>query len=93
MPPYIKQRAEGRFFNLFRGMAQRVTQFDQGGDPRWGTGHKFCTLAHLFLLFCTIFASDRFLLSLHGFANKHSTMPQLNLVNRQSLDKILRYKV
>ena len=44
-------------------------------------------------MFRTIFTSDRFLLRLHGFTDKHCTAPQLNLVNRQSLDKILRSKV
>ena len=46
------------FFNLFWGMARQVTLSDQGGDTRWGTGCKFCTLAHFFLLFRTILQTN-----------------------------------
>ena len=58
-----------------------------------GVHVNFCTLAHVSLLFHTIFASDKFLLRFNDFADRHSTVPQLNLINRQSLDKILRSKV
>ena len=54
---------------------------------------KFCTFAHVSLLFHTIFASNKFSFCLNDFVDRHSTIPQLNLVNRQSLDKILRSEV
>ena len=63
------------------------------GTPGGGPVVNFCTLAHVFLLFRIIFASDKFLLRSNDFADRHSTAPQLNLVNRQSLDKILRSEV
>ena len=50
-------------------------------------------MAHVSLLFHTIFAFDKFLLHFNDFADRHSTVPQLNLVNRQSLKKILRSEV
>ena len=94
MPPYIKQRVEGSFFLIISGgwhdgLPCPTTE----GAPSGGTSHKFCTLAHVFLLFSAIFASDKSLLRLNDFADKHSIAPQLNLVNRQSLDKILRSEV
>ena len=63
------------------------------GTPGGGPVINFCTLAYVFLLFRTIFASDRFLLRLNDFTDRHSIAPQLNLVNRQSLKKILRFEV
>ena len=54
---------------------------------------NFCTLACVSLLFHTIFAFDKFSLRFDDFADRHSTIPQLSLVNRKSLDKILRSKV
>ena len=52
------------------------------GTPSGGLVINFYTLAHIFLLFHTIFTSNRFLLRLNDFADRHSTSPQLNLVNR-----------
>ena len=94
MPPYIKQKAEGSFFLIISGgwhdgLPSPTTE----RTPSGGTSHKFCILAHVFLLFSAIFSSDKSLLRLNDFADKHSTTPQLNLVNRQSLDKILRSEV
>ena len=43
---------------------------------------NFCTLAHVSLLFHTIFAFDKFSLRFDDFADRHSTIPQLSLVNR-----------
>ena len=44
-------------------------------------------------MFRAIFAFDKFLFPLNDFVERHSTAPQLNLVNKQSLDKILQSKV
>ena len=63
------------------------------GTPGRGPVVNLCTLAHVSLLFHIIFASDKFLLRFNDFVDRHSTVPQLNLVNRQSLDKILRSEV
>ena len=53
----------------------------------------WATLAHVSLLFHTIFASEKFSFCFNDFADKLSTIPQLNLVNIQSLDKILPSEV
>ena len=71
------------------GLPYPTREWTPGGGPVI----NFCTLAHVFLLFLTIFASDKFLLRLNDFADRHSIAPQLNLVNRQSLEKILRSEV
>ena len=71
------------------GLPYPTKEWTPGGGPVI----NFCTLAHVFLLFLTIFASDKFLLRLNDFADRHSIAPQLNLVNRQSLEKILRSEV
>ena len=60
------------------------------GIPGGGPVMNLCTLAHVSLLFHTIFASDKFSLCLIDFADRRSTVPQHNLVNRQSLEKILQ---
>ena len=52
------------------------------GTPGGGSVVNLCTLAHVSLLFHTIFASDKFSLCFNNFANRRSTVPQLNLVNK-----------
>ena len=54
---------------------------------------NLCTLAYISLLFHTISASDKFSFRFNDFADRCSTIPRLNLVNRQSLEKILRFEV
>ena len=44
-------------------------------------------------MFRAIFAFDKFLFPLNDFVEGHSTAPQLNLVNKQILDKILQFEV
>ena len=50
-------------------------------------------MAYISLLFHTISASDKFSFRFNDFADRCSTIPRLNLVNRQSLEKILRFEV
>ena len=50
-------------------------------------------MACISLLFPTISASDKIFFHFNDFADKRSTKPLLNLVNRESLDRILRSEV
>ena len=54
---------------------------------------NLCTLAYISPLFHTISASNKFSFRFNDFTDRRSTIPRLNLVNRESLDKILRSEV
>ena len=63
------------------------------GTPSGDLIVNLCTLAYISLLFHTISPSNKFSFHFNDFADKHSTIPQLNLVNKESQDKILRSEV
>ena len=52
------------------------------GTPGGGPVVNLCILAHVSLLFHTIFSFNKFSPRLNDFADRRSTVPQLNLVNR-----------
>ena len=81
------------FLIFSRGWHDGLPCSTREGTPGRGPVVNFCTLAHVSLLFHTIFASDKFSLRFNDFANRHSTVSQLSLVNKQGLDKILRSEV
>ena len=54
---------------------------------------NLCILVYVSLLIFTIFVSDKIFLHLNDSADKQATKPHLNLVNRGSLDRILRSEV
>ena len=63
------------------------------GTPGGGLVVNLCTLAYISLLFHIISAFDKFSFCFNDFSDRRSTIPRLNLVNRESLDKILRSEV
>ena len=81
------------FLIFSRGWHDGVPCSTREGTPGGGPVINFCTLVHVSLLFHTIFASDKFSLRFNDFVDRHSTVPQLNLVNKQGVDKILRSEV
>ena len=50
-------------------------------------------LVYISLLFLIISASDKIFFNFNDSAKKRSTKPQLSLVNRENLDRILRFEV
>ena len=50
-------------------------------------------MACITLLFPNIAASDKIFIHFNDFSDKRSTKPQLNIVNKESLDRILRSEV
>ena len=86
-------------------MARWPPLSDKRGETKWGSRPRFIISKlppFLFLLF--VFAHENsfdlsylslmmFFVSLNGFANKNAAIPNFNLVNQQSLDKILKAKV
>ena len=50
-------------------------------------------MVYISLLFLIISASDKIFFNFNDSAEKRSTKPQLSLVNRESLDRILRFEV
>ena len=81
------------FLIFSEGWHDRLPCLTREGAPGEGLVINLCTLAHVSLLFHTIFAYDKFSPRFDDFADRHSTVPQLNLVNNQNLDKILRFEV
>ena len=91
--------------DCIRGVARWSPLSDKRGDTRWGSRSRFIIskLPHfLFLLFVFIheFSFDLryFLLMIffvfsNGFAEKKVVVPNFNLVNQLSLDKILKAEV
>ena len=93
MPPYVKQGLKEDFLIFSRGWHDGLPCPTREGTPGGGSVVNLCTLAHVSLLFHTIFASDKFSFRFNDFPDRRSTLPQFNLVNRQSLEKILRSEV
>ena len=54
---------------------------------------NLCTLAYISPLFHTISASNKFSFRFNNFADRRSTISRLDLINRESLEKILQPKV
>ena len=63
------------------------------GAPGGGIVINLCTLAYIFPLFHIIFASNKISFHFNDFADRRFTKPRLSLVNRESLDRILRSEV
>ena len=57
------------------------------GTPGGGLVVNLCTLAYISLLFHIISTSDKFSFCFNDFTDRRSTIPQLDLVNKESLDK------
>ena len=93
MPPYIKQRAKWGFLIFAGEWHDGLSCPTKEGTPGGGTVVNLCTLAYISLLFHTISASDKIFFHFNDFADRGSTKPQLDLVNRESLDRILRSEV
>ena len=93
MPPHIKQRLKGRLFNLFWEWHDGLPCLTKEGEPGRGIAVDLCVLACISLLFPNILASDKIFFHFNDFANKRFTKPQLSLVNKASLERILRAKV
>ena len=63
------------------------------GTPSGGLVVNLHNLACIFLLFLIIPVSDKISFYFNDFADRRSTKPLLKLVNRESLDRILRSEV
>ena len=63
------------------------------GEPGGGIAVDLCVLACISLLFPNIPASNKIFFHFNDFTDKRSTKPQLSLVNKESLDRILRSEV
>ena len=63
------------------------------GAPGGGIVINLCMLDYIFPLFHIISASNKISFHFNDFADRHSTKSWLNLVNRESLDRILRSEV
>ena len=63
------------------------------GEPGGGLAVDLCVLACISLLFPNIPTSNKIFFHFNDIANKRSTKPQLSLVNKESLDRILWAKV
>ena len=107
MPPRFQQRPEKRLFDRIRGVARWPPLSDERGDTRWGSRSRFIisNLPHFpFILFVYVHENSFnlrysllmiffFLVSLNGFANKNTAIPNFNLMSQPSLDKILKAEV
>ena len=60
------------------------------GKPGGGIAVDLCVLVCISLLLPNIPASDKIFFHFNDFTDKSSTKPQLSLVNKESLDRILR---
>ena len=63
------------------------------GKPSGGLAVNLCALACVFLLFLLPLLLTKFFFHFNDFTDKRSTKPHLSLVNRESLDRILRSEV
>ena len=61
--------------------------------PGGGIVINLCIMAYIFPLFRIISASNKISFHFNDFTDRHSTKPRLSLVNRESLDRILRSEV
>ena len=93
MPSYIKQRVK-RGFLIFSGKwHDDLPCPTEEGTPGGGLVVNLHNLACIFLLFLIIPLSYKISFYFNDFADRRSTKPLLKLVNRESLDRILRSKV
>ena len=105
MPPQFQQKPKKGLLDCIRRVAKWPPLSDKRGETRWGSRSRFIIskLPHfLFLLF--VFAHENsfnlsylllmmFFVFLNDFADKNTAIPNFNLVNQQSLDKILKAEV
>ena len=63
------------------------------GEPGGGIAVDLCVLDCISLLFPNIPTSNKIFFHFNDFADKCSTKPQLSLVNKESLNRILRAEV
>ena len=73
--PTSNKRLKEDFLIFSKGWHNGLPYPTREGTPGGGPVVNFCTLAHVFFLFCTIFASVKFLLHSNDFADKNSTTP------------------
>ena len=77
--------------------------FDERGDTRWGSRSRFIisklpppplfVFVHEISFDLSYFLLMMFIVSLNGFVDKNTAIPNFNLVNQPSLDKILKTEV
>ena len=91
MPPRIQQGAEQRLPNLVGGMEWWFPLPNDKGRTRWGTRPRVLTYKS-FLWFVVLSYRIKFHF-LDEFADRRTAKPNFNLVNKDSLDKILKVEV
>ena len=67
-----------------------------GRSTRWECSHRFITFGlhiHFFILSLNIPISNNASLQFNGFADRRYTKPNLRLVNKASLDKVLKAEI
>ena len=77
--------------------------FDERGDTKWGSRSRFIisklspppffVFVHEISFDLSYFLLMMFIVSLNGFVDKNTVIPNFNLVNQPSLDKILKTEV
>ena len=75
--------------------------FDERGDTKWGSRSRFIitklpppfVFVHEISFDLSYFLLMMFIVSLNGFVDKNTAIPNFNLVNQPSLEKILKTEV
>ena len=97
MPPHFKQEPKGGFPYSLWGMARWSALPDSRGNTGWTRSHRsiiFSSRAHfVYFFFLIIFVSNNLHSRLNGFADRRYTKPNLKLVNKANLDKLLKAEI
>ena len=97
VPSHLKQEPKGGFPYLLWGMARWSAMPHGGRSTRWECSHRFIPFGlyvhFLFILSLGILISNNASLQFDGFTDRRHTKPNLKLVNKASLDKVLKAKI
>ena len=99
MPSHFEQESKGGFSYLLWGMAQWSAMPHGGRSTRWECSHRFITFGlrihfvFLFFFFFGIPISNNASLQFNGFADRRYTKPNIKLVNKASLDNVLKAEI
>ena len=97
MPSHFEQESKGGFSYLLWGMAQWSAMPRGGRSTRWECSHRFITLGlrihFVFFFGLGIPIFNNASLQFNGFADRCYIKPNIKLVNKASLDKVLKAEI
>ena len=107
MPSHFEQEPKGGFPYLLWGVARWSAMPHGGRSTKWECSHRFITFGlyiHIFpflfiffifffVLSLNIFIPNDISFQFNDFADRRSTKPKLSLVNKASLDRVLKAEI